>query len=80
MAVCVHWGNPAGCGEYTESDGQLNVHVVLLVWFAAIAFIMDAKKGMSAMQLQRHLGIGSYETAWYLGACLSNHLYSTHAG
>jgi len=27
---------------------------------------MDAKKGMSALQLKEHLGIGSYRTAWYM--------------
>jgi transposase-like protein len=41
-------------------------HIPLPVWFAAIAFVMDAKKGCSAMQLQRHLGLGSYESAWYM--------------
>jgi hypothetical protein len=41
-------------------------HIPLPVWFNAIAFIMDAKKGVSAMQLQRHLGLGSYESAWYM--------------
>jgi transposase-like protein len=41
-------------------------HIPLPVWFAAIAFVMDAKKGVSALQIQRHLGIGSYETAWYM--------------
>lgn len=28
--------------------------------------IADAKKGVSANQLKRHLGIGSYKTAWYM--------------
>jgi transposase-like protein len=32
----------------------------------AIAIVMDAKKGMSALQLKEHLGIGSYRTAWYM--------------
>ncbi len=32
----------------------------------AIALVVDAKKGMRAKQLQQHLGIGSYRTAWYM--------------
>lgn len=35
-------------------------------WFMAISLIMDAKKGLSAKQLQRHLGLGSYQTAWHM--------------
>ncbi len=31
----------------------------------ALALIVDAKKSISAKQLQQHLGIGSYRTAWY---------------
>ncbi|MGB8013632.1 MAG: IS1595 family transposase [Terriglobales bacterium] len=41
-------------------------HLPLTKWFMAIAIVMDAKKGMSALQLQQHLGIGSYRTAWYM--------------
>ncbi len=36
----------------------------LLTWFWAIFFIARHKKGISALQLQRDTGIGSYETAW----------------
>ena len=33
-------------------------------WFAAIWQLVSAKQGMSALQLQRIMGLGSYETAW----------------
>lgn len=36
----------------------------LRVWFAAIWYITNQKHGISALGLQRVLGLGSYETAW----------------
>ena len=36
----------------------------LLTWFWAIFFLARHKKGISALQLQRDTGVGSYETAW----------------
>ena len=41
-------------------------HLPLRVWFLAIFLMCQSKKGMSAHQLWRTLGIGSYKTAWYL--------------
>lgn len=54
--------------QFTATYGTMfyRSHIPLRVWFNAIAFVMDAKKGCSAMQLQRHLGLGSYESAWYM--------------
>ncbi len=33
-------------------------------WFLAIFFVSRHKQGISALQLQRDLGLGSYQTAW----------------
>ena len=54
--------------QFSVTSGTIfhDSRVPLTKWFAAINLIMDAKKGMSAMQLQRHLGLGSYETAWHM--------------
>ena len=41
-------------------------HLPLVKWFAATLLICESKKGMSACQIQRTLGIGGYKTAWYL--------------
>ena len=36
----------------------------LRVWFAALWYVTSQKHGVSALGLQRVLGLGSYETAW----------------
>jgi len=38
--------------------------VPLRKWFLAIFFMARHKQGISALQLQRDLGLGSYQTAW----------------
>jgi hypothetical protein len=40
-------------------------HLSLAKWYLAIALILEANKGMSALQLQRHLKV-NYRTAWSL--------------
>jgi len=62
------------CGEkscriqFSPTSGTLfhDTHLPLIIWFQAIVLVLNAKKGISAMQLQRDLGIGGYKTAWYL--------------
>jgi len=41
-------------------------HIPLNQWIIAWYLICGAKKGMSALQLQRHLGLGSYKSAWFM--------------
>jgi|SRR5579859_199685 len=56
------------CGkQFSTTSGTIfsDSHLSLTKWFLAIAMICEAKKGMSACQLQRHLGV-NYRTAWYL--------------
>ncbi len=42
-----------------------DTHLPLPTWFMAIALMVNAKKGLSAKQLQRDLHV-AYRTAWYL--------------
>jgi len=53
--------------QFSATSGTIfnDSHLPLTKWFLAIAMICEAKKGMSACQLQRHLGV-NYRTAWYL--------------
>ena len=54
--------------QYSVTVGTIfhDSHLPLVKWFLAIYMICSAKKGVSAMQLQRELEIGSYKTAWYM--------------
>ncbi len=53
--------------QFSATTGTIfnGSHLSLDKWYMAIALMVDAKKGMSAMQLQRHLKV-NYRTAWYL--------------
>ncbi len=57
----------AACGLQTSVTAQTifaGTRKPLRSWFAAIWALVSAKQGMSALQLQRVMGFGSYETAW----------------
>jgi transposase-like protein len=58
----------SSCGyQFSVLTGTVfnDSHLPLEKWFAATYLLCEAKKGMSACQIQRTLGI-SYKTAWYL--------------
>src|SRR5207248_6894619 len=42
-----------------------DTHLPLETWFMAVLLLVEARKGMSANQIRRTLGV-SYKTAWYL--------------
>jgi transposase-like protein len=41
-------------------------HIPLRKWLLATHLMCSSKKGISAMQLHRNLGFGSYRTAWFM--------------
>jgi transposase-like protein len=41
-------------------------HIPLHKWLLATHLMVSSKKGISAMQLHRNLGFGSYRTAWFM--------------
>lgn len=56
------------CGHHfsvTAGTIMHDSHLPLRKWFAAIFLMVESRKGISANQLKRTLGVG-YKTAWYL--------------
>jgi len=53
--------------QFSATTGTLfhDSHLPLTKWFAAVSLMSDAKKGISASQLGRHIGM-TYKTAWYV--------------
>lgn len=53
--------------QFSATSGTLfhDSHMSLWKWFLATYLLCESKKGMSACQIQRTLGV-SYKTAWYL--------------
>jgi transposase-like protein len=57
-----------GCDyQFSVTTGTVfnDSHLALQKWFLATLLVCEAKKGFSAMQMKRTLGV-SYKTAWYL--------------
>jgi transposase-like protein len=58
----------AECGlHFSATTGTLfhDSHLPLQKWFMAMALMCEAKKGISANQIARHIGV-QYKTAWHL--------------
>jgi transposase-like protein/Zn ribbon nucleic-acid-binding protein len=59
----------AACGRQTSTtSGTImhRTHLPLRTWFLAAHLVATHSNGISALQLQAKLGIGSYKTAWLL--------------
>lgn len=72
-AGVVDWSTDAGrhrcgdCGRHiTVTAGTIfhGTRTPLTVWFEAAWLLMASKQGLSALELQRVTGLGSYQTAW----------------
>jgi transposase-like protein len=53
--------------QFSVTTGTIfnDSHLPLASWFMAVLLLVEARKGMSANQIKRTLGV-SYKTAWYL--------------
>ncbi len=61
--------NCNGCRQqFTATVGTIfeDSHIPLHKWLLAIHLMVSSKKGISAHQLMRNLGIGSYRSAWFM--------------
>jgi len=67
-----HWECPAcrqgGAYRFSHIAGTIfeNTNKPLRDWFRVIHMMLTAKKGVSALQVYRTMGFGSYKTAWYM--------------
>ncbi len=54
--------------QFTVTVGTIfeDSHIPLRKWVRAFHLMCSSKKGISALQLQRNLGLGSYRTAWHM--------------
>ncbi len=63
------WKCNKGCAEQftvTCNSVMEASHLPIRIWLMAFAIMCSSKKGVSALQLQRQLGLGSYRSAWHL--------------
>ena len=61
LVVCKTCGYNASVTAGTIFE---NTHKPLMLWFRAMWWITSLKTGVSALAMQKALGLGSYRTAW----------------
>ena len=73
----------AGCGRQTSVTADTIMHhakLPLTTWFWAAYLMATHSNGISALQLQRQLALGSYKTAWLLCAKLRRSMVAPGRG
>jgi hypothetical protein len=73
----------AGCGRQTSVTAGTIMHhskLPLTTWFWAAYLMATHSNGISALQLQRQLALGSYKTAWLLCAKLRRSMVAPGRG
>lgn len=55
-------------GQFTATVNTImeDSHLPIRTWLMAFAILCSSKKGVSALQLQRQLDLGSYRSAWHM--------------
>jgi transposase-like protein len=64
-----HWlCKPCKNYRFSVISGTIfeNTKYPLKTWFEVLWQILNSKKGVSALQIQRQIGCGAYKTAWYM--------------
>jgi len=61
-------GEPECRKQFTVTVGTIfeDSHIPLRKWLVAWYMLCSSKKGISALQMQRMLGLGSYRSAWHM--------------
>ena len=69
-------------GQFTAVMGTVfeKSHIPLHKWLMATHLLCSSKKGMSASQLHRELGFGSYRTAWFMAHRIREAMSGSGAG
>jgi IS1 family transposase/transposase-like protein len=65
--LCNQCGQPTNY-RFSDITGTIfeNTNKPLRDWFRVIHKMLVSKKGISALQIYREMGFGSYKTAWYM--------------